>query len=173
MMSKSTTTSRRAQFVIERMYATSTEDLWALWTTQAGIESWWGPVGFDVTVTSIDLKPGGQLAYIMTATAPDQVAFMTRHGMPLATECTVTYTEVSPPLRLAYKTLTDFVPGVPPYEVNTFVEFQATGDGVKLTITSEAMHDDVWTERARAGHESQLQKLDALVTKRIQLARPE
>jgi hypothetical protein len=33
---------------------------------------------------------------------------------------------------------------------------------VQVTITFDAMHDDVWTERARAGHESQLRKLDAL-----------
>jgi hypothetical protein len=40
---------------------------------------------------------------------------------------------------------------------------KATADGVKLTITFDAMHDDVWTERARAGHESQTRKLDALL----------
>jgi hypothetical protein len=90
------------------------------------------------------------------------VAFMQRAGMPLTSECKVTYTEVSPPSRLAYKTLADFVPGVAPYEVATVVELKATTHGVKLTITFDAMHDDVWTERARAGHESQIRKLDAL-----------
>jgi hypothetical protein len=99
----------------------------------------------------------------MTATAPEQVAFMKRAGMPISTECRVTYTEVSPPRRLAYKTLTDFVPGVTPYEVATVVELQATTDGVKLTITFDAMYDDLWTERARAGHESQMRKLDGLL----------
>jgi uncharacterized protein YndB with AHSA1/START domain len=67
---------------------------------QACIESWWGPEGFEVTVTSIDLKSGGQLAYLMTAAAPQQVAFMKRQGLPLSTECKVTYVEVSPPYRL-------------------------------------------------------------------------
>lgn len=37
----------------------------------------------------------------MTATAPEQVAFMNRAGMPLSTECRITYTEVSPPSRVA------------------------------------------------------------------------
>jgi hypothetical protein len=83
--------------------------------------------------------------------------------MPLSTECRVTYTEVSPPGRLAYKTLADFVPDVTPSEVATVVELRATADGVKLTITFDAMHDDLWTERARAGHESQMRKLDALL----------
>src|SRR3984893_8369816 len=153
----------RAQFSIQRTYAASIDETWALWTTKAGIESWWGPEGFNVTVISLDLRPGGELIYLMTATAPEQVAFMTRAGMPLSTECRVTYTEISPPGRLAYKTLADFVPGVAPYEVAAVVELKATADGVKLIITFDAMHDDVWTERARAGHESQMRKLDGLL----------
>jgi uncharacterized protein YndB with AHSA1/START domain len=153
----------RAQFSIQRTYAASIDEVWALWTTKSGIESWWGPEGFDVTVTALDLRPGGELVYLMTAVAPEQVAFMKRAGMPLTSECKVTYTEVSPPCRLAYKTLADFVPGVAPYEVATVVELRATSDGVKLTITFDAMHDDVWTERSRAGHESQMRKLDALL----------
>jgi uncharacterized protein YndB with AHSA1/START domain len=153
----------RAQFSIERTYAASIDETWALWTTKAGIESWWGPEGFDVTVISLDLRPGGQLVYLMTAMAPEQVAFMKGAGMPRSTECRVTYTEVSPPNRLAYKTLTDFVPGVTPYDVATVVELRATADGVKIIITFDAMHDDLWTERARAGHESQMRKLDALL----------
>jgi uncharacterized protein YndB with AHSA1/START domain len=163
-MKNPASTNRRAQFSIERTYAAPILDAWHLWTTKAGIESWWGPEGFDVMVTSIDSKPGGQLVYLMTATAPQQVAFMKQHGMPLSTECKVTYTEVSPPYRLAYKTLTDFVPDVAPYEVTTVVELQTTTNGVKITVTSQAMHDDVWTERARAGHESQMRKLDALMS---------
>ena len=156
-------TTARAQFSIQRTYAASIDEAWALWTTKSGIESWWGPEGFDVTVTSLDLHPGGDLIYLMTAVAPEQVAFMKRAGMPLTSECKVTYTEVSPPSRLTYKTLADFVPGVAPYEVATVVELQPATEGVKLTITFDAMHDDVWTERARAGHESQMRKLDALL----------
>src|ERR671925_276486 len=107
----------RARFSIQRTYAASIDEAWALWTTKAGIESWWGPEGFDVTVTSLDLRPGGMLVYLMTAVGPEQAAFMKKAGMPLTTECKMTYTEVSPPRRLAYNTLADFVPGVAPYEV--------------------------------------------------------
>jgi uncharacterized protein YndB with AHSA1/START domain len=153
----------RGQFSIERTYDSTIEEAWALWTTKTGIESWWGPEGFDVTVASLDLRPGGELIYMMTAVAPDQVAFMKQAGMPVSTECKVTYTEVSPPSRLAYKTLADFVPGVTPYEVATVVDLRTVSKGVKVTITVDAMHDDVWTERARAGNESQLRKLDGLL----------
>ena len=48
--------SARAQFTIERTYEATLEEAWALWTTKEGIESWWGPEGFDVTVLSLDLR---------------------------------------------------------------------------------------------------------------------
>lgn len=159
--------SERAQFSIKRTYAgAKITEAWALWTTKVGIESWWGPEGFEVTVTALDLRVGGELVYRMTAVTPAQVAFMRKAGMPLTTECRVIYTEVSPPGRLAYKTKADFVPGVAPYEVGTVIVLKQVADGVVLTITFDAMHDGVWTERARAGHESQLRKLDALMSAR-------
>ena len=49
-------------------------------------ESWWGPEGFEVTVTSLDLRPGGELVYVMTAVSPEQVAFMKEARMPLSTD---------------------------------------------------------------------------------------
>ncbi len=153
----------QAQFSIERKYDVSIQEAWDLWTTRSGIESWWGPEGFDVTVVSLDLAPGGELVYKMTAVAPQQVEFMKKAGMPLTTQAKVTYTEVSAPNRLAYKTRADFIPGVEPYDVATVVELQKTKDGVKLVITFDAMHDAAWTQRARAGNESQLRKLDALL----------
>jgi uncharacterized protein YndB with AHSA1/START domain len=156
-------TTARAQFSLERTYAAPVDRVWALWTTRIGIESWWGPEGFEVKVTSLELRPGGELSYAMTAVAPEKVAFMKRSGMPLTTQARVTYTEVTPGKRLAYKTVADFVPGVEAYDVGTVVEFQATAAGVKLLITVDAMHDEVWTERARAGNESQLRKLAALL----------
>jgi uncharacterized protein YndB with AHSA1/START domain len=156
-------TQAQARFSVARTYAASIEDAWALWTTKPGIESWWGPEGFDVTVLALDLRPGGALVYLMTARGAEQTAYRKTAGLPLSATCRVTYTEVSPPSRLAYTTLTDFVPGLDPYTVATTVELRETSGGVQITVTFDAMHDEVWTERARAGYESQLRKLDALM----------
>lgn len=157
------TTPARAQFAVRRSYPANIEDVWRHWTTGSGIEAWWGPEGFEVQVISLDLRPGGTLAYAMTAISEDQVAFMSRTGKPLWTDCLVTYTGVTAPRRLAYCTLADFVPGVEPYEVATVVELDGSGGITDVTVTFEAMHDEVWTARARAGHESQLRKLDAVL----------
>ncbi|HEX5261962.1 MAG TPA: SRPBCC domain-containing protein, partial [Phenylobacterium sp.] len=63
-------TAPQAAIVIERTYRASVEDLWALWTTKAGFESWWGPEGFRVEVNVMDARLGGALDYEMIADAP-------------------------------------------------------------------------------------------------------
>ena len=120
-MKKKNDGSARRRITIERTHQASIEDLWSLWTTKEGIESWWGPDGFAVKVHKLDLRPGGELRYSMTATAQPQVQFMKKAGMPLTTEVQLTYTEVVANRRLAYTQLADFIPGVKPYDVTTAV----------------------------------------------------
>lgn len=156
----------RRRITLERRFAATPAEVWALWTTPAGVESWWGPEGFIVSVRSMDLRVGGLLRYTMIATAAPQVAFMQQHGMPLATEAQITYTEIVPERRLGYLHLVDFVPGVPAYDTHTLVEILPVDSGVQMKLTFDAMHDETWTERARAGWESELGKLAALITSR-------
>jgi len=153
----------KRRITIERTYQALIEDLWDLWTTKEGIESWWGPDGFAVKVRMLDLRPGGELAYAMTATAPAQVEFMKNAGMPVTIEARVTYTEVVARRRLAYTHLATFIPGVAPYDVATTVELNPTSQGVRMVLTFDAMHDDPWTQRAVMGWESQLGKLSKLL----------
>jgi uncharacterized protein YndB with AHSA1/START domain len=149
----------KKKITLERTYDATLEDVWELWTTKEGIESWWGPDGFAVTVQKLDLRPGGELLYTMTAMGPDQVAFMQRAGMPLATKTRITYDEVEPPRRLAYTNVVDFVPGVEAYGASQVLELSASGGQVRLVLTLDAMHDETWTSRAVMGWESELGKL--------------
>src|SRR5256886_12611645 len=116
---------------IERNYHASANEVWDLWTTRKGIESWWAPDGFKVEVRKLDLRPGGELIYAMTATGPEQIEFMKGAGMPLTTESRKTFTELVPPKRIAYRSLADFIPGVKPYEFLTVVDLQSSADGVR------------------------------------------
>ena len=43
MSGTNATAAPQAVIVIERTYRAQVEELWALWTTMAGFESWWGP----------------------------------------------------------------------------------------------------------------------------------
>jgi uncharacterized protein YndB with AHSA1/START domain len=162
------TTPRAAprQTTIERLFDAPLDDVWDLWTTKDGIESWWGPDGFTVEVRALDLRPGGELRYAMIATAAPQIAFMKQAGMPLVTEARITYTEVTPRRRLAYDHLADFIPGVAPYLIGHTVELEPTAAGVHMRLTIDAMHDDTWTERAVMGWASELGKLAAQIAAR-------
>lgn len=152
------------QIRIERDYPATAQSIWELWTTPAGIEKWWAPDGFTVRVDQLDLRPGGELVYTMTATAPEQIEFMRSAGMPLSTESRKTFTEIDGPDRLAYTSLADFIPGVEPYEFLTTVELEPTDAGVRVVMTVDAMHDDVWTQRLTQGRENELANLAAIVS---------
>jgi hypothetical protein len=117
-------------------------------------------------VAKLELRPGGELIYTMTATEPAQVEFMKSNGMPLTTESRKTLTQIDEPKRLAYSSLVDFVPDHEPYAFMTVVELEPTGDGTHVTMTVEKMHDDVWTERLLAGRSNELDKLGAVVDAR-------
>ena len=149
----------RKPITFERNFEATIEDVWDLWTTRVGLESWWGPDGFTVKVLALDLRPGGHLAYAMTATAAPQMAFMKQAGMPLTTHTRIDYTEVTRHRRLAYLNNADFIPGVAPYQTAMGVDFAETPGGVRMVITVDPMHDEVWTQRMAAGWESQLGRL--------------
>jgi uncharacterized protein YndB with AHSA1/START domain len=159
----SQTQPARRRISIERTFDAAVDRVWQLWTTKEGIESWWGPPGFEVKVRRLDVRRGGELLYAMSAIAPDQIEFIKKAGMPLTTESLVTYTEVLPLKRLAFTQVADFIPNVKPYEVATTVEFATQPQGVRMVLTLDAMHDEYWTKMAVMGWESEVDKLAQLL----------
>jgi len=151
---------------LERTYDAPAELIWELLTTAAGLQEWWAPEGFETRVSEIELRPGGQLRYTMTATAPEQVAFMRDTGNPLTVELRKTFTEVAPPTRLAYLTLIDFVPDQEPYEHLTAIDIEPAGDHTNVVMTVEPLHDEAWTQEYRAHRGNELDNLKAAIKRR-------
>ena len=151
---------------IERTYEGEVQDLWELWTTKEGFESWWGPEGFVVEVHELDLRVGGALVYDMIAHSAEMVAAMKRDGMPLSHPTRGTFTELQAPTRLTVRHLIDFIPGVPSYENHIRLELIARGTQVRMIVEIEPHRDQLWTERATAGFTSQLEKLPAALAAR-------
>lgn len=149
----------RRRITIERSFQAPIERVWELWTTKDGIESWWGPDGFAVKVRNLEVRRGGELLYEMTAIAPEQIEFLKKAGMPLTTPSRLTYVDVVPMKRLAFKQTADFIPGVKPYEVAHSVDFETSAHGVRMVLTMDAMHDEYWTKMATMGWEMELGKL--------------
>jgi uncharacterized protein YndB with AHSA1/START domain len=159
----SQTQPARRRLTIERSFNAPIGEVWELWTTKDGIESWWGPPGFEVKVRRLDVRRGGELLYVMTAVAPEQIEFLKKAGMALTTESLVTYTEVVLRKRLAFIQMADFIPNVKPYEVAQTVDFETQQEGVRLVMTLDAMHDEYWTNMMVMGWESELGKLAKLL----------
>ena len=150
--------------LIRRTYPASPEWIWDLWTTPEGIVDWWAPDGYRTTVERLDLRVGGSLDYTMTATGPEQIAFMQRSGLPLATRSHKEFTELEEPYRLAYCSLIDFVPGMEPYPHRTVITLEPTSSGTTVEMWVDPLHDREWTERIVAGRINELDNLQRLLT---------
>jgi uncharacterized protein YndB with AHSA1/START domain len=148
---------------LERTYDAPVELIWELWTTPAGLEQWWGPDGFQTRVSELELRPGGQARYVMTATGPEQLAFVQSLGMPLSSEFRRTFTEVERPTRLAYQSVIDFVPDQEPYEHLTIVDIEPVGDQTRVVMTLEPLHDEAWTREYSDHRSLELDNLGAAI----------
>ena len=157
----STQASRsEAKVVVERTYRANIQDVWALWTTKEGFESWWGPQGFRAEVQEIDARPGGALRYEMIADSPDMIAAMKQMGRPASHPTRSRFTELKAHERLILTNVIDFIPGVAAYESNIAVDFISAGDSVRMVVTLDPMHTDEFTKMQKEGFTSQLTKLD-------------
>ena len=149
-----------AKVVIERTYRARIEDVWDLWTTRAGFESWWGPEGFRAAVHEIEARVGGVLRYAMIAESPEMIAAMKEMGTPDRHVVRSTFTELRPREHLVLSSVIDFLPGVAAYESDLSVDLATVGDRVRMVVTLHGMHDAEFTRMQEQGFTSQLTKLD-------------
>jgi uncharacterized protein YndB with AHSA1/START domain len=152
--------TKQQNVVIERSYRARVEEVWDLWTTKDGFESWWGPEGFRVEVQALDARVGGELRYDMIADTPEMVAAMKEMKQPARHNTHGRFTVVEPLRRLALTHVIDFIAGVTPYEQTMVVELFPSDDTVRMVITVEPHVDAHWTRMATEGMTSQLRKLE-------------
>lgn len=157
---KTESTSRGPKITVERRYRARIEDVWDLWTTKEGFESWWGPEGFRADVHELDAREGGALHYDMVADTEEMIAAMKAMGHPPSHATHSRFAVVEPRTRLVLTNVIDFLPGVPTYESNIAVELIAEGGTVRMVVTLDSMHDAQFTKMQEEGFTSQLKKLD-------------
>lgn len=153
-------TAKNASTLIERTYPASVAELWELWATKDGFESWWGPEGFRVEVHALEPKENGLLHYTMIADSPEMIEAMKRGGQPTSHEVRARFSAFSPHETLTITSVIDFIPGVEAYESRIEVLFTPLAHGAHMAVTLHAMHDAQTSEMQRAGFTSQLGKLD-------------
>jgi len=52
-------------FAITRVVNAPVSRVWKAWTDAKELKKWWGPKGFEVVSTKVDLKPGGIFHYLL------------------------------------------------------------------------------------------------------------
>ena len=57
------------ELLITRTLNAPVDLVWEAWTNPEHIAKWWGPNGFTNTITTMDMKPGGE--WILTMHGPD------------------------------------------------------------------------------------------------------
>ena len=155
-----TAAAAKSKVVIERTYKARVDELWDLWTTKQGFESWWGPEGFRAEVHAMEARVGGTLQYSMIADAPQMIAAMKQMGRPTSHKTHGKFTELVRNERVALTQMVDFLPGVEPYEFTMVVELFAAGDRVRMVVTLDPMHSEEMTKMSVQGFTSQVGKLD-------------
>jgi uncharacterized protein YndB with AHSA1/START domain len=150
----------KRQITMERTFTATLDEVWELWTTKDGIESWWGPIGFETKVARLELRVGGALEYSFTAVGPDQVKFMKDAQQPLTQHMKARYTLVQPKTAAAWQNLVEFIPGITPYEVESRFDLEARGKQVHMKLRFDAMHDEQFTQFAEMGWKEELGKLE-------------
>jgi uncharacterized protein YndB with AHSA1/START domain len=150
----------KRQITMERTFTAALDEVWELWTTKDGIESWWGPIGFETKVARLELRVGGALEYSFTAVGPDQVKFMKDAQQPLTQHMKARYTVVQPKTAAAWQNLVEFIPGITPYEVESRFDLEARGKQVHMKLRFDAMHDEQFTQFAEMGWKEELGKLE-------------
>ena len=152
--------SEPRNLVIERTYVATVQEVWELWTTKDGFESWWGPEGFRVEVQELDARVGGAIRYDMIADTPEMIAAMKQMGQPISHQTRGTFSELEPHRRLALTHVIDFIDGVKPYENTMVVELFPSGKSVRMVVRLSPMHSAEMTGMQLEGMTSQIGKLD-------------
>jgi uncharacterized protein YndB with AHSA1/START domain len=150
----------KQQITMERTLTATLDEVWELWTTKDGIESWWGPEGFETKVSKLELRVGGALEYAFTAFGPAQIEFMKKSGQPLTQHMRARYTLVQPKTAAAWDNNVEFIPGVAPYVVESRFDLEPRGKQVHMKLRFDAMHDEQFTKFAEMGWTEELNKLE-------------
>jgi uncharacterized protein YndB with AHSA1/START domain len=158
-MTIETLTTKMQPVRFEREYDGPADDLWDLWTTKDGFESWWGPEGFRVEVQKLELRVGGALHYDMIAARAEEIAYMKKEGWAVRHATHGTFLALEPKRRLTLRHRIDFIPGVEPYDNDMTVELVPAGTKVRMVVDIQPHRDEHWTRQSAMGFESQLTKV--------------
>ncbi|MBB6098643.1 uncharacterized protein YndB with AHSA1/START domain [Deinobacterium chartae] len=85
------------ELILERVFKAPKDLVFDAFSKADHLRHWWGPRGWDVTVCTVDFRPGGQWHYCMKCVDPNQGDFYGMESWGLAI-----YHEIEAPTRIVY-----------------------------------------------------------------------
>jgi uncharacterized protein YndB with AHSA1/START domain len=145
---------------LERLIAAPPERVFALWTEPDQLVKWWGPEGFQLPASALEVRVGGR--WRTTMRSPEGRLF-TVSGV---------YRQIVPPNRLVLTWAWDDDNGVRGHETEITVTFERAPGGTRLTLVQQTFattdardrHSHGWLSsfvRLAAAAEQSLQKTSA------------
>ena len=64
------------ELIVSRVFDAPVELLWEVWTNPDHVKNWWGPNGFTNTISTMQVKPGGEFNLLMHA--PDGTDYINK-----------------------------------------------------------------------------------------------
>lgn len=142
----------------------SLEDVWERWTTEKGLQGWWGPEDCVTTVRKVEAREGGgvEIGYVYgpVAAAPAREAEFAAAGVPVRFESRGSFTEFQPPRHLCWDQNVDYGPRSPPQPLRIVVDLTPLPGGqVRLAVVAEAAPSSHWAALAERNLQHQMERL--------------
>jgi uncharacterized protein YndB with AHSA1/START domain len=132
---------------LERLIPSPPEVLFALWTEPAQLLRWWAPEGYEPSIHSLDMRPGGRW----------RIALRRPDGGLLA--MSGVYRIVEPPHRLGFSWAWEDENGVRGHETEVTVSFEATPGGTRLLLLHQHFENKQTRDRHHVGWSSSYDRL--------------
>ena len=145
------------ELTLSREFDAPRDLVYKAWTDEKLVAQWWGPHGFTIPVSELDVRPGGAIDIVME----DAEGMVEKGGRyPMAGN----YEEVVAPEKLVF-TASAIVHDTPVMDTRTTVNFEEVNGKTKVTIHIEVTRVTPEAEGPLAGMEMGWnQQLDKLVS---------
>jgi len=127
---------------IERLIPASPERLFELWSEPSELVKWWGPDGFDVPASALDVRPGGHWRTTMRSPQGD---LHTVSGV---------YRTIDKPRRLVFTWGWDDDTGLRGHETEVTVTFEPAPGGTRMVLLQQAFENKDQRDRHNQGWSS-------------------
>jgi len=132
---------------IERLIPASPERLFELWSEPSELVKWWGPDGFDVPASALDVRPGGHWRTTMRSPQGD---LHTVSGV---------YRTIDKPRRLVFTWGWDDDTGLRGHETEVTVTFEPAPGGTRIVLLQQAFENKDQRDRHNQGWSSSFECL--------------